>query len=570
MKSRTWHRLLAFVLSLVLLTLACNLSAHAYQLPAGYTLSNSYKSGKYYTQLSAVTLTGDQRKDIVAIAKSQIGYHEGSKGVFSGYGTGTGNYTEYNRYAYTSDNAAWCGSFVSWCAAMAGIPTSILPKTAAAKPTYWKMCGSNTLSGATAKTPYDLPINGGTYIPQIGDLVFFGSKTTTQATNNSCSHVGLISDVSVTYKSGKVTEIKLTTIEGNYSSKVSQNTYTFNADNKFGHAYGSTYLNTFGVPNYHTKVASTAYPTIDIGAYGGSYLRTTTAVCDAVRVLQQALNLVNVLDEDFNASLLSVDGAFGSGTDLAVKQYQAYMGLEVDGIVGSGTWETLRSHLKTLTLTYKNDCIISDGKLYAYKGNDKTVMVPAGVSAIAEDALRYRTGITTVKLPSSLQKVGSGAFKKCTSLQDVHYEGSKMFFGGVSVATGNAPLTSAKFQFSEVVITFTVENITKTVTAKAGQAVQLPQGLATEKQGNAYCTYTFLGWRLGDTVYKTIPAMTEDAAFVAEYQKNDRILNVETLNQLLVALAHGSDEVTLHDFTEDGVLNVSDLNKLLIILATAK
>jgi len=38
---------------------------------------------------------------------------------------------------------------------------------------------------------------------------------------------------------------------------------------------------------------------------------------------------------------LSVDGAFGSGTEQAVKNFQSGRGLTVDGVVGASTWEAL-------------------------------------------------------------------------------------------------------------------------------------------------------------------------------------------------------------------------------------
>jgi cell wall-associated NlpC family hydrolase len=38
---------------------------------------------------------------------------------------------------------------------------------------------------------------------------------------------------------------------------------------------------------------------------------------------------------------VSVDGDFGSGTEQAVRQFQRDNGLEMDGIVGKGTWDTL-------------------------------------------------------------------------------------------------------------------------------------------------------------------------------------------------------------------------------------
>ena len=38
-----------------------------------YSGSSSYRSGKYYTNLTKVNLTGNQRLDIVSVAESQIG-----------------------------------------------------------------------------------------------------------------------------------------------------------------------------------------------------------------------------------------------------------------------------------------------------------------------------------------------------------------------------------------------------------------------------------------------------------------------------------------------------------------
>lgn len=47
-------------------------------LTPSYTPSASYRSGKYYTQLCNVSLTGNQRTDLVNVARSQLGYHEGN------------------------------------------------------------------------------------------------------------------------------------------------------------------------------------------------------------------------------------------------------------------------------------------------------------------------------------------------------------------------------------------------------------------------------------------------------------------------------------------------------------
>ena len=85
MKKSIRNRILSVALTVVMLTLHFPFGVFAYKMPdTGYTISSSYMASKYYDRLCAVQLTGDQRTDIVEIAKSQIGYHEGAKGDFSG------------------------------------------------------------------------------------------------------------------------------------------------------------------------------------------------------------------------------------------------------------------------------------------------------------------------------------------------------------------------------------------------------------------------------------------------------------------------------------------------------
>lgn len=566
MKLTMRYRIAAIILSCVLVFLGCAIGANAYKMPSGYVFSNSYKSGQYYSQLAAVQLTGNQREDIVSIAVSQIGYHEGSKGVFSGNSSSTANYTEYNRYAYNLDNAAWCGSFVSWCAAMAGIPTTILPKTAGAKPVYWKVVGSGKLEGATAKTPENLVTNGGTYIPQIGDLVFFGSKSTGNPANNSCSHVGLIIEVNLTYSGEKIAEIEIITAEGNYSNKVSRNQYVFNSEKRNGHAYSSTYLNTFGVPNYE-KEATPEYSSIDIGAYGGTYLRTTTPVCDEVRKLQQALNIVSVMDKAISLPILTVDGKFDENTLASVKSFQKAEGLSVDGVVGNDTWSALRSDVILLTKAQESDYIVQNNTLYAYKGVSALPVLPNDITAIAEDAFRYRTGVTAITLPASLTSIEDGAFSACASLKNVTYAGTMQAYATVKVMGNNATLENASVFYKMVDVTFRSEENVVTVTVANGSVPTIPAQMVPQKQGTALEEYVFCGWMMNGSLYTEIPAVSADATFVAEYALRERVLNVETLNDLLTALTNEPDDITIYDFVADGVLNVDDLNALLVILA---
>ncbi|MGD1716715.1 peptidoglycan-binding domain-containing protein [Dapis sp. BLCC M172] len=70
---------------------------------------------------------------------------------------------------------------------------------------------------------------------------------------------------------------------------------------------------------------TTTRPTISLGSTG-----------EDVKHLQRLLNVLRF-------GPLVVDGIFGVATEEAVKKFQQYYGLTVDGIVGSRTWATLQS-----------------------------------------------------------------------------------------------------------------------------------------------------------------------------------------------------------------------------------
>ena len=162
-----------------------------------YSGSSSYKSGKYYTRLTKVNLTGDQRTDIVNIAKSQVGYQEGSSSSqLAGTSYGGRNYTEYGRWYGLQD--MWCAMFVSWCANTAGVSTSVVPKHCfTPSGLQWFKDRGRAYSRATVA-------NGG-YTPKAGDIIYFKSSRNSNSTN----HVGIVTK----YSNGTVY-----TVEGNTSS----------------------------------------------------------------------------------------------------------------------------------------------------------------------------------------------------------------------------------------------------------------------------------------------------------------------------------------------------------------
>ena len=76
----------------------------------------------------------------------------------------------------------------------------------------------------------------------------------------------------------------------------------------------------------------TANPTQVTTPYSGTAMRTGSSG-DYVRFLQSYLNALG--------AKLTVDGQFGTATNRATQQFQAKMGLPIDGVVGSATWAKL-------------------------------------------------------------------------------------------------------------------------------------------------------------------------------------------------------------------------------------
>ena len=198
-------------------------------LTPSYTPSASYRSGKYYTQLCNVSLTGNQRTDLVNVARSQLGYHEGDNtSQLHGESSGSRNYTEYGYWYGTQVQGnsggsyyAWCAYFISWCARQAGIPTSIISNAS------YACAGSD--NGDFKNLDY---YARGSYTPKVGDLVFFCWEG-----NSSCwDHVEIVIGVDSS---------NVTTIGGNTST---------NNVKKRSWNLSNSYIRGYGVPKYTSKL----------------------------------------------------------------------------------------------------------------------------------------------------------------------------------------------------------------------------------------------------------------------------------------------------------------------------
>ena len=98
-----------------------------------YTFSTDYKHSVWYRNFEALTLSGNARTDVLAIALSQLGYHGGPTGDYSGTYSGSNTSdaykcTEYgrllvNKYGNNFNENAfdWCACFVNWCLSQAHV-----------------------------------------------------------------------------------------------------------------------------------------------------------------------------------------------------------------------------------------------------------------------------------------------------------------------------------------------------------------------------------------------------------------------------------------------------------------
>ena len=171
-----------------------------------YGLSSPYKHSYYFDNFSALELCGEQSTDTLAIALSQLGYHEGnSDSEMDGLNlSGNRNFVEYNRLYGKLDNNEgngksygydWCASFVNWCLRQARVQTA---QSAAAEVSCQRWVAAFKRADSYHEAHKD-------YTPKSADLIFFKDA----GANRTSTHVGL-----VLYVDGST----VYTVEGNTSN----------------------------------------------------------------------------------------------------------------------------------------------------------------------------------------------------------------------------------------------------------------------------------------------------------------------------------------------------------------
>ena len=264
------------------------LGVSVYAAAPTYDVSSAYKKGAYYQKLLDVKLTGNQAQDIVNVALSQVGYHEGSgSSDLSGSSSSSGNYTEYGKWFGQQSN--WCAIFISWCANQAGVPTSVVKKNAIAS-------GSSCQFG-------EKKYSFGSRSPQVGDIIYVQNDS-----DSDVDHVGLIYKVDDTY---------IYSVEGNFGNKVG--TIKYYKDTGRQTYYSSTKILFYGAPSYSTGSATgNTAPTTPAVEKGDVNIDKKVNSNDALHILEFSVGKRALSDIQKTAGDMNNDGKVDSQDALAV------------------------------------------------------------------------------------------------------------------------------------------------------------------------------------------------------------------------------------------------------------
>ncbi len=160
--------------------------------------------------LAGISLTGKPNDDLIAIAKSQVGYQESSKNY---HVTEDGQQKGYTRYGawYGDSYGDWDAMFVAFCLNYTGIQE------------YPADADCSVWAELLHTEPYDYFRTRDAYQPQSGDLIFFDTDE-----DGTADHMGIVDSIDSEND-------KMQTIEGDVSDRVEYRTYSSDDAAIFGY-----------------------------------------------------------------------------------------------------------------------------------------------------------------------------------------------------------------------------------------------------------------------------------------------------------------------------------------------
>lgn len=276
-----------------------------------------------------------KRSDVTKAAKAELNLHV------------KGRPNKYTQWYGVDDN--WCAMFVSYVCNKAGVPTSVVPKTAAVQVLY-----------DFAKNNRRFKAKNSGYTPKGGDIMIQKS--------NGASHTGIVIS-----SSGNT----FATIEGNSGDAVRKCSYTLS----------STSLTGFFVPDYNEK-GSGFSDADDSTSNENASLCSTSIVSvlntgDKVKAREYCRNINNT-DGKYELHIIS------NGID--------YMPMVLDSVEWSTEWIDTAGKL-TFTILKDSNINIAEGNVVIFKENgngvfygylfEKSKGKDGKINCTAYDQLRY-------------------------------------------------------------------------------------------------------------------------------------------------------------------------------------
>ena len=186
-----YRRIVALTLLFALLLPLCRIDAEA----AGYGPVRPKKgvsasvppheesSADWEASVDKCMRTGDWRRDLIEVAKTQLGYRESTTDTREINGANFG-YTRYGDFMDSAESVVygpWCASFVSFCLYYAGVKPMPLSS------------GCRAMVRKLVDAGYYRP--AGEYEPKPGDLIFFYSGWPVDLEKLNSGHVGIIVEI---------------------------------------------------------------------------------------------------------------------------------------------------------------------------------------------------------------------------------------------------------------------------------------------------------------------------------------------------------------------------------------
>ncbi len=190
--------------------LTCEKEEHTHTLICYSNPNADVETAEIWERTIPTELSGIWADDVLAVAKSQLGYRESTDNyIVEEDGTTMKGYTRYGAW-YGDSYGDWCAMFVSFCLNYAEVPRNEVPIDCNCQ--NWIQTLSDWGMYFDASSDYQ---------PEPGDLIFFSIKK-----NGTSDHVGLVAEVN---------EYTIKTIEGNSGNQVEYNTYEINDERILGY-----------------------------------------------------------------------------------------------------------------------------------------------------------------------------------------------------------------------------------------------------------------------------------------------------------------------------------------------